>query len=93
MTTYKLALLPEAEREWKKLDGAVKQVFKKQLQKCLETPRIPKYQLTGYQDYYKIKLNRPQYRLVYHVNDATQRITIIAVDSRQDIYDSLQGRQ
>ena len=63
MTTYKLALLPEAEREWKKLDGAVKQVFKKQLQKCLETPRIPKNQLTGYQDYYKIKLNRPQYRL------------------------------
>ena len=93
MTTYKLALLPEAEREWKKLDGAVKQVFKKQLQKCLETPRIPKNQLTGYKDYYKIKLTRPQYRLVYHVNDASRRITIIAVGSRQDIYDSLKGRQ
>ncbi len=91
--SYKLALLPEAEREWKELDGSVKQLFKKQLQRCLETPCIPKNQLAGYKDYYKIKLARPQYRLVYHVNDAKQCLTIIAVGSRQDIYSSLQNRQ
>ena len=91
--TYELALLPEAEREWKVLDGSVKQIFKKQLQKCLETPRIPKNQLSGYKDYYKIKLTRPQYRLVYHVDDSKRRVTIVAAGSRQDIYNSLRNRQ
>ena len=79
--SYELALLPEAEREWKALDGSVKQIFKKQLQKCLETPRIPKNQLSGYKDYYKIKLTRPQYRLVYHVDDSKRRLTIVAAGS------------
>ena len=41
----------------------------------------------------KIKLTRPQYRLVYHVDDSKRRLTIIAVGSRQDIYNSLQNRQ
>ncbi len=45
--SYELALLPQAAQEWKGLDGSVKQIFKKQLQKCLETPRIPKNQLSG----------------------------------------------
>lgn len=90
---YELALLPEAAREWKALDGSVKQIFKRQLQKCLESPRSPKNQLAGYTDYYKIKLTRPQYRLVYHVDDVKRRITIIAVASRQDIYRSLEHRK
>ena len=38
--SYELALLPQAEREWKGLDGSIKQIFKKKLQKCLDTPRI-----------------------------------------------------
>ncbi len=90
---YELALLPQAERECKSLDGSVKQIFKKQLQKCLEAPRIPKNQLSGYPDYYKTKLTRPQYRLVYHVDDSRRRLTIIAIGSRQEIYSSFQGRE
>lgn len=91
--SYELALLPQAEREWKDLDASVRQIFKKKLQKCLETPRIRKNQLSGYKDYYKIKLTRPQYRLVYHIDDSKRRLTIIAVASRRDIYGSLPGRE
>jgi mRNA interferase RelE/StbE len=85
--SYELAILPEAEKEWQQLDGSVRQLFKKQLQKCLRHPRIPKNQLSGYNDYYKIKLTHPQYRLVYHVDDEHKRLTIIAVGSRQAIYE------
>ena len=90
--SYELAFLPEAAREWKNLDGSVKQVFKKQLQKCLDAPRVPKNRLSGYEDYYKIKLTRPQYRLVYHIDGSRKRVTVIAVASRQDIYESLKRR-
>ncbi len=79
--SYELALLPQAEREWKGLDGSVRQIFKKRLQKCLEQPRFPKNQPSGYKDYYKIKQARPQYRLVYHVDDSRRRLAIIAVAS------------
>ena len=91
--SYELALLPQAEQEWERLDGSVRQIFKKQLQKCLETPRIPKHRLSSYKDYYKIKLTRPQYRLVYHVDDARRRLSVVAVGSRQEIHSSLQGRE
>jgi mRNA interferase RelE/StbE len=50
--SYELAILPEAEKEWQQLDGSIKQLFKKQLRKCLQHPRIPKKQLSGYSDYY-----------------------------------------
>lgn len=90
--SYELALLPQAEREWKALDGSVRQLFKSQLQKLLQTSRTPKNQLSGHKDYYKIKLIRPQYRLVYHVDDSKRRITIIAVASRQNIYGDLPKR-
>jgi mRNA interferase RelE/StbE len=86
--SYELAILPEAEKEWQQLDGSIRQLFKKQLRKCLQHPRIPKKQLSGYSDYYKIKLTRPQYRLVYHVDDERKRLTIIAVGSRQAIYEA-----
>lgn len=93
--SYELALLPQAEQAWNSLDGSIKQILKKQLQKRLETPRIPKNQLSAYQDYYKIKLARPrpQYRLVHHVDDSRRRRIIIAIASRQAIYSSLQGRE
>ena len=90
--SYELAFVPEAAREWKDLDGSVKQLFKKQLQKCLDAPRIPKNLISGHEDYYKIKLTRPQYRLVYHIDDSRKRVTVIAVASRDDIYASLKRR-
>lgn len=90
--SYELAILSEAEKEWQKLDESVRQFFKKQLEKCLDTPHIPKNRLSGYQDFYKIKLTRPQYRLVYHVDDSRRRLTIVAVASRQTIYEILTKR-
>ncbi len=59
----------------------------------LTAPRISKNQLSGHKNRYEIKLTRPQYRLVYRLDDAKRRPTIIAVASRQDIYAGLYRRQ
>lgn len=41
--SYELAIHPEAEREWAKLDGSVKKRFKEKLAKeRLITPRVAK---------------------------------------------------
>ena len=84
---YELAIHPDAEREWLKLDETVKRRFKQKLQKeRLKIPRVAKDALYGVPDVYKIKITTPQFRLAYHVSDQTHRLTILAVSSRDDVY-------
>ena len=69
-TKYRLKFLPAALDEWNALDGSVKTVLKKLLQKRLEQPRVPGAELHGdLRDCYKIKLLKQGYRLVYQVED------------------------
>ncbi|MDP1687298.1 type II toxin-antitoxin system RelE/ParE family toxin [Hydrogenophaga sp.] len=90
---YSLAILPEAEREWARLDESFKKRFKQKLIKeRLHHPRVVKDALHGAPDLYKIKITTPQYRLAYHVNDTLRQLTIVAISSRDDVYDLLQGR-
>lgn len=80
---YQLEFLESALDEWKSLDGAVRQVLKKLLERRLETPRMPGAELHGeLADCYKIKLRKQGYRLVYQVRDAALVVIVIAVDRR-----------
>ena len=80
---YQLEFLESALEEWKSLDGSVRQVLKKLLEKRLETPRTPGAELHGeLADCYKIKLRKQGYRLVYQVRDAALVVLVIAVDRR-----------
>ncbi|MBU0594799.1 MAG: type II toxin-antitoxin system RelE/ParE family toxin [Gammaproteobacteria bacterium] len=91
--TYELAIHPEAEREWARLDGSVKKRFKEKLAKeRLLTPRVVKDALRELPDCYRIKITTPQYRLVYHVNDESRLLTILSVAMREDVYQELKGR-
>ena len=88
--TYELAIHPLAEREWAKLDAAIKARFKQKLAKQrLVRPRVAKDALHGLPDVYKIKITTPQFRLAYHVDDQLRRVTIVAVASRDDVYQQL----
>lgn len=91
--TYKLAFLPTAKKEWDKLDGSVRTVFKKKVLERLETPRVESAKLRGYDDFYKIKLRDLGYRLVYEVVDDEVVIYVIAVGRRDKIYGKLAGRK
>lgn len=91
--TFELAIHPEAEREWARLDESVKRRFKLKLAKeRLIQPRVPKDALHGLPDFYKIKITAPQYRLAHHVSNAPKRVTIVAVSNRDDVYELLRGR-
>lgn len=91
---FELAIHPEAEAEWAQLDDSVKRRFKQKLVKDrLHQPRVAKDALHGLPDFYKIKITTPQFRLAYHVNDAQRLLTIVALSSRDDVYQLLQIRQ
>ena len=90
---FSLAIHPLAEREWGKLDEAIKRRFKQKLAKeRLLKPRVPKDALHGLPDIYKIKITTPQYRLAYHVDDKNRVVTILAISTRDDVYSLLKAR-
>ncbi len=92
--TYELAIHPLAEAEWKRLDESVKRRFKQKLAKeRLQNPRAAKDALHGVLDCYKIKITTPQFRLAYHVDDKSRLLTILAVSSRDDVYELLRARR
>ena len=92
-TNYQLAIHPDADKEWAKLDGSIKRRFKEKLAKeRLKHPRVMKDALRELPDCYKIKITTPQFPLIYHVNDAKRLLTILSVASRDDVYEELRAR-
>jgi len=80
--TYKLDFYDQALKEWKNLDGSVKQQFKQKLAERLETPHIPSAKLRDSIDLYKIRLRGVGYRLVYEVRDEIVTVLVVAVGKR-----------
>ena len=80
---YRLVFKIAAKKEWDKLNGAVREQFKKKLAKCLENPRVPSARLSGMPDCYKIKLRSVGYRLVYQVRDEALVVAVMAVGKRE----------
>jgi mRNA interferase RelE/StbE len=93
--SYDLAFLDAALREWRALDGAVREQFKKKLAERLVHPRVPKDRLHGGDgNRYKIKLRSVGYRLVYEVRDTEVIVLVIAVGRRDgaDVYSQAERR-
>lgn len=80
--SYRLRFHELALAEWHKLDGSVREPFKKKLAERLVNPRIPTAALSGMSDCYKIKLRSQGYRMIYRVDGDTVYLTVIAVGRR-----------
>ena len=80
--SYRLSFLPSALKEWRDLDGSLREQFKKKLAERLAAPRIEADKLRGAADRYKIKLRAAGYRLVYVVDDGSVTVLVIAVGRR-----------
>ncbi|MFK0572994.1 type II toxin-antitoxin system RelE/ParE family toxin [Endozoicomonas sp.] len=79
---YELEFKKSALKEWRKLNPAVKEQFKKLLERRLSNPHVPSAKVTGAPNLYKIKLRQLGYRLVYLVSDKTVTVSVISVGKR-----------
>lgn len=83
---YRLKFIPDALDEWQKLDGSIKELFRKVLKKRLVQPHQPGSRLHGDLNFcYKIKLKKQGYRLVYTVEDDQLVVLVLAIDKREDL--------
>ncbi len=80
--TFKLRFHALALKEWRALDGSVREPLKKKLAERLENPRVPAAALHGMPDCYKIKLHSLGYRLVYRVENDAIFVTVLATGKR-----------
>lgn len=92
--TYNLEFKPQALKEWSKLGSTIKEQFKKKLEERLETPKVEKDKLSGYENVYKIKLKTAGYRLAYQVKDEEIVVLVLSVGKREKdkIYKNLKDR-
>ncbi|MEN5311644.1 type II toxin-antitoxin system RelE/ParE family toxin [Pseudomonas koreensis] len=92
--TYELEFSEKAWKEWKKLDSALRDQFKKKLVTRLVNPHVPADRLRGLENAYKIKLRSAGFRLVYRVTNEVLVVTVIAVGKRErgEIYDKAASR-
>lgn len=92
--SYELEFLEEALAEWKRLDGLIKEQFKKSLTERLEEPRVPSAKLLGHSDRYKIKLRSIGYRLIYEVQDERLIVLVVAAGKRDKnaVYKAAENR-
>lgn len=92
--SYSLEFKQSALKEWKKLDGAIREQFKKKLAERMVRPRVESARLSGMVDCYKIKLKNAGYRLVYQVDDKRIVVIVVAVGKRENfaVYRSAEGR-
>lgn len=81
--TYRLKFKDEALKEWHKLDGMLREQFKKKLEERLKAPRVPATKLSGHADRYKIKLKSSGYRLVYEVRNAEIVVVVVTIGKRE----------
>ena len=86
---YEIKFHPEALKEFCNLDGSIKKLVKKQLDKLKTSPFLGEelgnkngYDLTGYKKMYACK---KQIRIVYSVAENILLVSIIAIGKREDM--------
>lgn len=85
--SYSLKFMPKALKDFQKLDGSVKNEFKKILRKRLQNPAIEKHRLHGdYKGHFKIKLKSSAYRLIYRMLNDELVVIVVEVGRRDKIY-------
>ena len=87
MQTWKVELLPEAQKDYNNLDGSVKKLVLKQLVKLEQYPSYgdPLGNKAGINldGYFKLYADKKQIRIIYEVVE--HMIRIIAIDKREDM--------
>lgn len=95
---YEIKFHPEALKEFCALDGSIKVLVKKQLEKLKKSPFLGEelgnkngYDLTGYRKMYACK---KQIRIVYSVIENVLLVNIVAIGKREDmaVYETARSR-
>lgn len=82
---YSIYLRPAANRDLKGLPPQVKERIESAIDQLSEGPRPPRAKkLVGYSDEWRLRVG--DYRVLYVIDDSSQRVTIARVAHRREAY-------
>ncbi len=73
--TYTVVLTPAAQRDVRKLDGAVQRRIVSKLSELADNPRMPGTLKMQGEDLYRVRIG--DYRILYAIDDATVIVTVV----------------
>ena len=92
--TYELAFLDSAFKEWARLDGAIREQFKKKLAKRLAHPCVASARLYGKRGRYKTKLCNAGYLLGWvRVTELMGMVIAVGRRDRNAVYEAARTRR
>ena len=84
---YRVEFLPEAAREFEALDGSLKKLAARQIEKLVERPELGEslgnkmgIDLTGYR---KVYFGKKGYRIVYEIQQQRLIVLIVGIGKRE----------
>ncbi|WP_039905463.1 type II toxin-antitoxin system RelE/ParE family toxin [Acetobacter tropicalis] len=92
--TYKIDLVEQAKKEWRKLPPEIKNQFADKLETLVNDPYQAPRLRGDLKNCFKIKLKSSGYRLVYKVNEKEIVLLVVAIGKRNndDIYKTAKKR-
>ena len=83
--TYRVELMPRANRQLQKLPGNVQLRLTRALRRLEDDPRPPGVKrITGAENLWRMRVG--QYRIVYEIHDDRLLVLVVRVGHRKDIY-------
>ncbi len=87
MAKFTLEIKPSAAKELDALDDALFARIDRKIMILAENPRPPGCKkLRGYKDHWRIRVG--DWRVLYVIDDAAQRVSITRVAHRKEVYES-----
>jgi mRNA interferase RelE/StbE len=85
MPQYRISFKSSAARELKKMPLELQRRVANKIEQLVEDPRLSGViKLKGDDDLYRCRVG--EYRLVYQIDDSTQKIVVTRVRHRKDVY-------
>lgn len=80
--TYDLEFLEDALKEWRKLDGSVREVLKKKLAERMKAPHVVN-DLFHTKNGVRYKIKHKAFRLIYAVDEDAKRLRVLGIGKRE----------
>ena len=85
MSNYSVSFKASAAKELKKLPSELQHRIADGIERLVKDPRISGVvKLKGNDDLYRFRVG--EYRIIYNINDLKQKITIVRIRHRRDVY-------
>lgn len=86
--SHEIFLTERAVKDLDKMDGSDEERVRSKIKELEDFPEHYGKPLKGGNDLWVLKIGRSDWRAVYRIDDSEQKVTVVAVGHRRNVYDN-----